>query len=429
MTLIDIRSLPDESKLVLSLVCGGEFIHHMYLVFLPPILGILAGEFEVSLALLGIAIGVQGLTNTLFQVPFGYLSDNHSRTLVFTLALGIATVGVFIIALAPSYALLLVGQAVLGIGVAGHHPGHYPLLADATPAEFRARAFSLRGFTGSLGFATPPVFITAVIGLGFTWRHAILAMGLVGGLYGIAATLLFYHYVDRSTKRPADGTGSSAESRQLRERIRAELAALMSSPPILALALVTMLISMAGWGLTSYAVVHLTESYDVGLELANVGLSAMFVAAAVLILVGGDFADRVSEAVVLLGALLLLTIVLFAFASTWIPPLVAVTAVVIGGALRQMTGPPRDKLIDKFSERAQLGQSFAIMTVGMMLGNAIAPPLFGLLGEYVGLSVAFVGIAIVAFLALLLAGAVLQYYSSDSSSIRQILTDTFEPGP
>lgn len=70
-----------EKNLVVGLVSGSHFVNHMYLVLLPPILAILATEFDASLSVLGIALGAQALANTVCQLPYGYLSDTRSRTL------------------------------------------------------------------------------------------------------------------------------------------------------------------------------------------------------------------------------------------------------------------------------------------------------------------------------------------------------------
>ncbi|WP_073307239.1 MFS transporter [Halobaculum gomorrense] len=132
----------------MSAVSASQYLNHAYLVLFPPILAVLSGEFEVGLAALGVALGVQGATNTAFQLPFGRLADRYDRTLAFGLSSVVRAVGVLAAAAAPTYEWLLVAQAVIGIGVAGHHPAHYPLISDSTPDDLMGRAYSLYGFGG-----------------------------------------------------------------------------------------------------------------------------------------------------------------------------------------------------------------------------------------------------------------------------------------
>ncbi|MFC7078899.1 MFS transporter [Halorussus caseinilyticus] len=150
-------SLPDlsrETLLVVALVGGAEFVNHTYLVLFPPILGVLSNDFGVSLATLGIAMGVQGAANTVFQLPFGYLADNYDRRLALGLSLGLSTASVFLVAFAPTFEVLLVGQALLGIGIAGHHPAHFPCSRTPRPNTSARGPSASGGFWGASGSAS-----------------------------------------------------------------------------------------------------------------------------------------------------------------------------------------------------------------------------------------------------------------------------------
>ena len=405
--------LPRETKLVVGVIGGAEFVNHTYLVLFPPILGLLAAEYGVSLGMLGVAMGVQGFTNAVFQLPFGYLSDNYDRRLSLGLSMGLSTSSVFVIALAPTFEVLLVGQALLGIGIAGHHPVHFPLLADATPEHMRARAFSVRGFLGSLGFAAPPVVVTAVVGLpGTTWRTAVGLIGAFGAVYTLLTLWVFRRHVDSETTTPAPS--ESAHERSLVERLREELRAVLASPAIVALALLALVSSVASWSVNSYAVVLLQDGYGLGLDVANLSLTALFVAGAVMVLVGGYLSDRFSAGPVIVSSYLSVALFVGLLASLAVSPWIAVVAVVLVGALRAFAGPARSKLADLLSARADLGRNFAIVSVGTMAGSAIAPPMVGGLIEYASLRVAFLAVAAAAVLAALVALAIVRVYGGGS---------------
>jgi MFS family permease len=375
----------------------------------PPILGLLAAEFDVTLGMLGLAMGVQGVTNAAFQLPFGYLSDDYDRRLVLGLSMGISTASVFLIALAPTFELLLVGQALLGVGVAGHHPVHFPLLAEATPEHLRARAFSVRGFLGSLGFAAPPVVVTAVVGLpGLTWRHAVGLIGLFGAGYTLLTLLAFRRYVDPGTTTPEPG--GAGRDRPFGDRLRAEARTVVASPAIVALALLALVASVASWSVTSYAVVLLQDGYGLGLEVANLSLTAMFVAGAVAVLGGGYLSDRFSPGPVIVSSYASVALFVGVLASLAVAPAVAVVAVVLVGGLRALGGPARSRLADVVSARADLGRNFAIVSVGTMAGSAVAPPMVGGLIEYADLRVAFLVVAGITVLAAGVALAIVRAY-------------------
>jgi predicted MFS family arabinose efflux permease len=423
--------LPDlsrETLLVVSLVGGAEFVNHTYLVLFPPILGILSEEFGVSLAVLGVAMGVQGAANTLFQLPFGYLSDNYDRRLTLGLSLGLSTASVFLIAFAPTFEILLVGQALLGIGIAGHHPAHFPLLADATPENLRARAFSVRGFLGSLGFGFPPVFFAAILGFrGLTWRSAVALIGAFGALYAAITLFAFQRYVGEGVTAPEVGDSTAADETDSPSRLaaaRRELRAILASPGVLALALLALVASTASWGLTSYAVVLLQNGYGLALDAANVTLSAMFVVGALAVLVGGDLSDRFSAGPLIVVSYASVVVLVGLLASLSIPALAAVACLLVVGGTRALAGPARSKLADGLSARSDLGRNFAIITVGTMTGSALAPPLFGALIEGPGLQVAFAAIAGISVLAVLVTLFVLSRQSEGGRESRRVGSET-----
>jgi predicted MFS family arabinose efflux permease len=406
-----------ESGLVVGLVSGSHFVNHMYLVLLPPILGVLTGEFAVGLAALGVAMGAQALVNTVCQLPYGYLSDTRSRTLVLAACLGFGTLGVAVVAVAPSYEWLLVGQAIVGLGVAGHHPAHFPLLSDATPETYRGRAFSVHGFAGSLGFAAAPALITAVLATGYSWRQALGVIAVVGGGYGLVTVLLLWWRVSDDVTRPAlaGRDAGAGDRRPLRSRLRERVGELAASPAILALALLALVSSTAAWGVTSYAAVFLTDGYGVPTSTANLALTGMFVASALMILVGGWLADRVSPGPVMVASYALVAVVVAVLASGVLVPLAAIAAVVLVGGVRSPSAPARSTLADRISARSDLGQNFAVITVGIMLGSTVAPPLFGFVIERWDHGAAFFGIAAIALAALGLTLWVLRRYGTTFS--------------
>lgn len=415
-------SVPRETALVVGLVSGSHVVNHTYLVLFPPILGVLAAEFDVSLAMLGVAMGVQAFVNTAFQLPYGHLADTRDRTLALGLCLGLGAAGVFVVAAAPTFAWVLAGQALLGAGVAGHHPAHFPLLADATPEQHRGRAFSVHGFAGNVGFAAPPVVITAVIAVpGLGWRHAFGLLGAVGLAFGLAAVAVLRTRVGSDVRLPAGAAGGPGPDAvddgpsTRRDRLAAGLRDLLSAPGILGLGLFALVASTTMWGVTSYLVVILTDGYGVALGTANLALSATFVVGAGFILAGGDLADRVRPGVVILASYLGVAAFVWLLASMALPPLAAAACGVLGGSLGSLSLPARDKLADTLSERDDLGRNFAVVTVGIMIGNTIAPPAFGWLIGAAGLRPTFAAIGCVALLAVGVLAGLLRLVGPDPS--------------
>lgn len=406
-----LEGVPRESILVVGLVSGSHVLNHLYLVLFPPVLTVLAVEFDVGLTELGIAMGVGAFVNMLLQLPYGYLADAYDRTITLALCLGLASIGGGILAVAPSFEWLLIGQAVLGAGISAHHPAHFPLLSDSTDQDFRGKAYSIHGLAGNLGFAAPPVVVLGVMSLpGATWRHAFGLIAVVSALYGIIACYVLSRHVSDEITRPNANSEDESTHESWITRGRAELHSIGQSPPILGLGLVTLLLSTAIWGLTSYVAVVLEEAYGAPTRLASLTITAMFVMGAVLILFGGALADRFRPGIVVAGAYGFVGIALVLFSTMLLPWQLAIVVAIIAGSVGSLGLPARDKLADALSSPTDLGRNFAIITIGLMIGNTISPPLFGAIIESTGYQSAFIGIAVAAFLASLTALAIVARY-------------------
>jgi predicted MFS family arabinose efflux permease len=238
---------------------------------------------------------------------------------------------------------------------------------------------------------------------GTTWRHAFGLIAAVGALFGVVACYVLSRHVGDEVTRPnlgeADETDDRAAATSRFERAMAELRALARAPSILALGVVALIASTAFWGITSYVVVLLEDGYGAASGLASLTLTGMFVAGAVLILLGGSLADRYRPGPVLAGAYVLVGAAVLALATMVVPPMVAVPLAVLAGSIGSMGGPARDKLADLLSTRTDIERNFAVITVGIMVGNTVAPPLFGALIASTGYRETFGIVGAVAVLA------------------------------
>ena len=69
-------------------------IRMLGLFMLFPVMSVYAGDYESATPfLIGMAIGIYGLTQAIFQVPFGYLSDRFGRKPILIVGLLIFLLG------------------------------------------------------------------------------------------------------------------------------------------------------------------------------------------------------------------------------------------------------------------------------------------------------------------------------------------------
>ena len=101
------------------------------------------------------------------------LGDRHGRRPVYLGSVACFAAGSLLIALSPSFWMVLVGRAVQGIGAGGITPTASAVIGDAVAAQERGRALGLIGATYGMAFVLGPPLATLLM-LAFSWHWIFL---------------------------------------------------------------------------------------------------------------------------------------------------------------------------------------------------------------------------------------------------------------
>ena len=135
--------------------------------------------------LVGIALGIYGLTQALLQIPMGAASDRFGRKQVIVAGLAVFALGSFVAAAATDMVWVIIGRALQGAGAISAAVTAF--IADSTRDEHRTKAMALVGASIGLTFAVSLVaapVLYASIGMG-----GLFAMTGLLALAGIAVVL------------------------------------------------------------------------------------------------------------------------------------------------------------------------------------------------------------------------------------------------
>ena len=149
------------------------------LFLLLPVFSLHAHEYSgATPVLIGLAIGIYGLTQGLFQLPFGFLSDRFGRKAVIVTGLLIFCAGSMLAAEAETITQVIAGRALQGLGAIA--AAVMALAADLTREEVRIRIMAIIGMSIGASFMISMVIgpvIAAEFGLRLLfWMTAGLAM-------------------------------------------------------------------------------------------------------------------------------------------------------------------------------------------------------------------------------------------------------------
>lgn len=126
--------------------------------------------------MIGIAIGAYGLTQSLMQIPMGFLSDRFGRRAVVIFGMLLFVIGGIICAFAPSVTWVAVGRGIQGFGAVSAAITAW--IADATRPEVRSRAMAMVGASIGLSFAVSmavsPLLVEWINLSGLFWTISVL---------------------------------------------------------------------------------------------------------------------------------------------------------------------------------------------------------------------------------------------------------------
>lgn len=135
-----------------------------------------------SATLIGLAMGIYGLTQSFGQIPFGAASDKYGRKRIIIIGLILFALGSFIAAAASDIVWVIVGRAVQGAGAISAAVTAF--IADTTRDEHRTKAMAMVG--GSIGLTFAVSLIAAPM------LYEVIGMAGIFALTGILSIIAIF---------------------------------------------------------------------------------------------------------------------------------------------------------------------------------------------------------------------------------------------
>jgi len=154
MSSLELRASLSLASLFALRMLGLFLILPVFAVHAPQLSG---GD---SQTLIGVALGIYGLTQGILQIPCGMASDRYGRKRVIVIGLLVFALGSFIAAWASDIHMVILGRAIQGAGAISAPVTAF--IADITREEHRTKAMAMVGGSIGLTFAVSLVAAPAL---------------------------------------------------------------------------------------------------------------------------------------------------------------------------------------------------------------------------------------------------------------------------
>lgn len=366
---------------VLFALSFSHLLNDIIQAVVPSVYPLLKGSFQLSFTQIGLITLVYQGTASLLQPLVGSYTDRRPLPYSLVVGMGLTLTGLTLMAVAWSYAVILVSAVLIGTGSAIFHPEASRLARLASGGQ-HGLAQSLFQVGGNLGTSLGPL-LAAVIVMPRGQIH-ILWFGVLAGVALVILARLSAWYQRHLTRPPRiAAAAASALTRRQIVGAMAVLVALLFSKYIY---LVTF---------TNYYTFYLIDRFGLTAAGSQLYLFLFLFAVAAGTIIGGPVGDRIGRKRVIWASIL--GVAPFALAIPYVGLLGTAILTVIIGVI----------LASAFSAMLVYAQELVPGKVGMMAGlffglafgiAGVGSALLGMLADVTGIQRVF---AVVSFLPLL----------------------------
>ncbi|ENW03155.1 MFS transporter [Acinetobacter beijerinckii] len=271
---------------VVGAVAFAHLLNDLIQAVLPAIYPMLKANFSLSFAQVGLISFVYQITGSLLQPWIGLYTDKHPKPYLLPLGMMVTLCGILLLAFSPSFTVLLLASALIGVGSATFHPEASRVARMASGGRF-GTAQSTFQVGGNTGTAIGPL-LAALIIVPFG-QHAV-AWLVVFSL--LAIWVLFG--VSRWTISHAKNSFAAKVNQAQTKLHGRQLIIALTTISVLMFAKFTYIASIS-----NYFTFYLIHKFQISLQTAQLHLFVFLAAVALGTFAGGPIGDRIGRKAVI----------------------------------------------------------------------------------------------------------------------------------
>ncbi len=273
---------------VLTAVSFCHLLNDMVQSLVPSMYPILQTSFHLNFTRLGLITLTYQITASLLQPFIGYFTDRKPMPYSLPIGMAFTLVGLLLLAVAPTFALIIIAACLIGVGYAGLHP-HTNRVARLASGGAHGMAQSFFQVGGNAGSAIGPLLALAIIQprgqIGAAWFS-------LAALLGIFVLIRVGHWYKARIAHLQTRPAKDAHAREHlpRKTVGIAMAVLMAL-------IFSKYFYLASF--SSYYIFYLISRFGLSVRSSQFYLFVFFGAVAAGTLIGGPVGDRFGRKLVI----------------------------------------------------------------------------------------------------------------------------------
>ena len=271
----------DTRYKVLGAISLSHFLNDLLQSLIVAIYPLLKGNYDLNFTQIGLLTLTYQITASLLQPLVGLYTDKHPQPYSLVFGMGATLLGLLLLSCAPTFPLLLVGAAVVGIGSSIFHPESSRVARMASGGR-HGLAQSIFQVGGNGGTSMGPLLAALIVlplGQGSLAWFSVLALLAMALLYKVGH---WYSHQQRTRPAVLQRPVSPLPRRHVIQAISVLLLLVTSKYFYLA-------------SLTSYYTFYLMEQFAVSARSAQLHLFVFLFGVAAGTVLGGPIGDRIGR--------------------------------------------------------------------------------------------------------------------------------------
>ncbi len=158
---------------LLGVLFIGVLMAALDIAIVGPALPMIQASFAIGERELAWVFAIYVLFSLIGTPLMAKLSDTYGRRTIYVANVALFAGGSLMIALAPSFAIILLGRALQGLGAGGIFPVAAAVIGDTFPVEQRGSALGLIGAVFGIAFLLGPILGGLLLLAGWQWLFLI----------------------------------------------------------------------------------------------------------------------------------------------------------------------------------------------------------------------------------------------------------------